>query len=585
MVKEAKYGDLKARLMERMEFGTAGLRSRMGAGYSMMNDLTIIQTGQGFLAYLQSFFGADLNGKGIVIGYDARHNSQRFAHLTANIFARAGVKAYLFRQISPTPFVPYSVLKYGCCAGIMVTASHNPKEDNGYKVYFNNGAQIISPHDKGIAKCILENLVPREESWNLESLKSNPLITDPFDEVYKSYFQDLTKLCYRKEHNSKTSLKFTYSAMHGVGYEFSLESFKAFNLNPFIPVVEQIQPDPEFPTVKFPNPEEGKSALNLAIKTANENGSTIILANDPDADRLAVAEKKENGEWKIFNGNEIGSLFGWWLWHNYKQNNKEHFEKDANFGKNVYMLYSTVSSQILNSIAKVEGFSSEDTLTGFKWMGNRTHDLLKDNKTVLFAFEEAIGFMCGTSVLDKDGVSAEATIAEMAIYLKEVENKTLSDQLDAIYDKYGYHVSNNSYFLCYEQENIRNMFNKLRHYSNSVTDAEYTYPDKCGPYKIQKIRDLTADVTIDFTENGKISKPNLPSSKSSQMITFYFENGCVLTLRTSGTEPKIKWYSEIKQTDFTKTREQIRAELDDLIQHVIKDFYQPEKNNLKPRPT
>ena len=319
--------------------------------------------------------------------------------------------------------------------------------------------------------------------------------------------------------------------MHGVGYEFSVESFKAFNLNPFIPVVEQIQPDPEFPTVKFPNPEEGKSALNLAIKTANENGSTIILANDPDADRLAVAEKKKDGEWKIFNGNEIGSLFGWWLWHNYKQTNKEHFEKDPNFGKNAYMLYSTVSSQILNSIAKVEGFNSEDTLTGFKWMGNRTHDLLKENKKVLFAFEEAIGFMCGTSVLDKDGVSAEATIAEMAIYLKEVENKTLSDQLDAIYDKYGYHVSNNSYFLCYEQENIRNMFNKLRHYTNSVTDAEYTvsfqssldflscefakssfrllfkYPDKCGPYKIQKIRDLTADVTIDFTDNGKISKP------------------------------------------------------------------------------
>ena len=175
--------------------------------------------------------------------------------------------------------------------------------------------------------------------------------------------------------------------------------------------------------------------MNLAIKTANENNSTIILANDPDADRLAVAEKQVTGEWKVFNGNEIGALFGWWLWHNFQIKHKAEIEKDPQFKRNAYMLYSTVSSHILKAIAEKEGFNCEDTLTGFKWMGNRAHRLLQENKRILFCFEEAIGFMCGTNVLDKDGVSAESVIAEMAIYLNDVEHRKLSEQVDWIYNK------------------------------------------------------------------------------------------------------------------------------------------------------
>jgi phosphoglucomutase/phosphopentomutase len=226
----------------------------------------------------------------------------------------------------------------------------------------------------------------------------------------------------------------------------------------------------------------------LAIRTANENNSTVILANDPDADRLAVAEKQSNGEWKIFNGNEIGALLGWWLWNNFSARNPPEAVKNA------YMLYSTVSSHILKAIAEKEGFNCEDTLTGFKWMGNRANQLLQDGKQVVFSFEEAIGFMCGTNVLDKDGVSAESVVAEMAIYLNEVEQRRLSEQLDWIYDKYstyflflylaknlifmilvlsyGYHVSNNSYYLCYEQENINKMFFKLRHTKNLNSQEE-----------------------------------------------------------------------------------------------------------------
>lgn len=459
----------------------------------------------------------------------------------------------------------------------MVTASHNPKEDNGYKVYFDNGAQIISPHDSGISKCIQANLLPRPESWDIGSVDGHKLRTEPFDDCYKGYYESLKKMCHHRDLNAKTPLRFTYTAMHGVGYDFSVESFKCFDHVPFIPVREQIVPDPEFPTVSFPNPEEGKSALNLAIKTADENNSTIILANDPDADRLAIAEKTESGEWKIFNGNEIGALFGWWLWYKFQQEHKAELEADPGFAKNVFMLYSTVSSHILRAIAEKEGFSSEDTLTGFKWMGNRAHDLMKEGKKILFCFEEAIGFLCSMQVLDKDGISAEAIIAELAVYLNHFEQRTLSQKVDWIYDTYGYHVSCNSYYLCYNKANIDKMFYRLRHYKDLASE-EITYPDSLGPYKIDRIRDLTEGINIDFTKDCAKTKPNFPISKKSHMITFYFANGTVLTIRTSGTEPKIKWYSEIRQLDMSKTREDVKNELNNLVQMMIAEFYQPEIN-------
>lgn len=375
----------------------------------------------------------------------------------------------------------------------MVTASHNPKDDNGYKVYFDNGAQIISPHDKGIADAIEKNLEPRDYVWQLDEMAANALLTDPFDQVYHDYFEELKSICFHRHMNESSPIKFVYTAMHGVGYEFSREAFKSFGLAPFVPVKEQIEPDPEFPTVKFPNPEEGKSALDLAIKTANENNVSIILANDPDADRLAIAEKlPTSGEWKIFNGNETATLLGWWIWMNYKQKNAH---KTPDELKSVYMLYSTVSSHILKSIADKEGFSCEDTLTGFKWMGNLAHNLINSNKTVLFSFEEAIGFMCNTKVLDKDGISAEAVAAELAVYLHQVENRTLNEKLEWIYEQYfiinsffssnnlnlniihlnsyGFHCSNNSYYLSYELENTNKMFHRLRHFDD-LNSEEYT---------------------------------------------------------------------------------------------------------------
>lgn len=566
LVIQQNYKELDKLLSKRMEFGTAGLRSAMGAGYSKMNDITVIQATQGLCKYLISQF-ATIKEMGVVVGFDARHNSHRFAQLTSSVFLNEGIKTYLFSDIVPTPYVPFGILKYGCAAGIMVTASHNPKDDNGYKVYYDNGSQIIPPHDKGILENIMKNLTPLESSWNIDICKSSQLCIDPLAEVHPDYMKTIAQHCHHRDNNATSDLKITYTAMHGVGQRYEMEAFKAFSLKPFIPTKEQGDPDPNFPTVKFPNPEEGKGALSLAIKTAEANGSPFIIANDPDADRLAIAEKLPNGEWKIFNGNEIGTLFGWWTFTKHKSQNPESYP-----GDNVYMTYSTVSSHILKSIAAAEGFKTIETLTGFKWMGNASHNLKKQGKHVLFAFEEAIGFMIGMQVPDKDGISAGAIVSEMASYLYK-ENSTVALKLEELYKKYGVHVSNNSYVICHSQPTIKAIFDRMRTMENG------SYPTSVGPFKVSGIRDLT-DQGYDSSYPDK--KPVLPTG-SSQMITFTFEEG-VATIRTSGTEPKIKYYTEVRPKPNTSSmKEEVQFISNNLVENLVEILLEPEKNNLQRR--
>ncbi|XP_053987692.1 glucose 1,6-bisphosphate synthase-like [Hylaeus volcanicus] len=552
--------------MKRLEFGTAGLRGCMGPGYSQMNDLVIVQTGQGLSNYLIDVV-LNVTVKGVIIGYDGRHCSKRFAELTATIFAEKYIKVYLFSKVVPTPFIPYGVLKYKCAAGIMITASHNPKNDNGYKVYWENGTQIISPHDKKIQKYILENLKPNEFSWDVTKVYESPLYKDPWNDIMESYFHDLRQKVLYPEVNRNTILKFTYTPMHGVGYAYMSAAFIAANLKPFIVVEEQKLPDPEFPTVKFPNPEEGKSALDLSIKVANENSSSIIIANDPDADRLACGIKMKNEEWYIFSGNELGALLGWWMMHTHQVQHP-----DTDFS-NVYMLASTVSSKILASMAKQEGFNFEETLTGFKWMGNRTVELKKAGKEVIFAYEEAIGFMCGSNVLDKDGISAGMHIAELSAYL-ETMGFTLYDKLNEIYTQYGYHISKNSYWICHEADIIKRIFERLRNYNGEPN----TYPANIldGKYPIIGVRDLTTGYDNTKPENKAV----LPVSKSNQMITFTFKNGLVITLRTSGTEPKIKYYTELCASPGEQNITILKNILDEMVSAIVTEFLQPEVNGL-----
>ncbi|VDL92849.1 unnamed protein product, partial [Schistocephalus solidus] len=430
-----------------------------------------------------------------------------WALITANIFVRSGWKVYLFRDFNPTPYLAFGVRHFQTACGVMVTASHNPKDDNGYKVYWENGAQILSPHDKGIAKAIYESLEPQEWSWDYQKVIENPQCLNPMPELEESYVSiQKNTICYTESANKKSDVTFVYTAMHGVGALAAQNIFKKFGFQHMVPVVEQIKPDPEFPTVKFPNPEEGRSALELAVATANKCGAKVILANDPDADRLAVAEKLPTGAWKILNGNELATLLGWWIWTMWRKRNPT-----------------------------------------------------KDR------------FMCGTTVLDKDGIGALATVCEMTSHLY-AQNITLVQQLENIFDLYGKHVSNNGYYFCYEPPKIGKMFDRLRKMPQTGH-----YPAACGRFKVTGVRDLTVDYDSSYPDK----KARLPVSASSQMITFSFDNGVILTLRTSGTEPKIKYYSELcaKPTD-KRSAAELEAELAELIAIMVEDFYQPKINGF-----
>lgn len=495
-----------------------------------MNPLIIVQTTQGLLQYILSQKSQGAKQSGIVIGFDGRHNSERFAKLTASVFVARGFKVHLFSSMIPTPFVPFGVRLLGAAAGIMITASHNPKMDNGYKLYWDNGCQIIEPHDANISQMIMENL----KVWDdvdvscavlAQEDKGAELVEDPMQVVVKEYFTQIQQYCYTRDENSKTNTRVTFTAMHGVGAPWVSKAFHAFNLPEYVPVVEQVDPDPEFPTVAFPNPEEGAGALKLAIETAERSHSRIILANDPDADRLAVAERLPSGEWRIFNGNEIALLLAHWAWTHFREKHP-----DVPASKCV-MINSTVSSKILRAMAQKEGFIFEETLTGFKWIGNKADEYVKrkdEGFHFLFGYEVEIGFAVGDVSLDKDGVRAAVVFYEMAHNTLR-EHESLSAFLETLYARYGFYLMNTHYFFTPTTEHVKITLDKIR---NADPDGNnHGYPTHVGDYQVVNVRDLAVGFELQTSDH----KPTMPVNPSNQMITFTFDDGSTCTLRNSGT--------------------------------------------------
>uniref|UniRef100_A0A8R1EJ50 Phosphoglucomutase-2 n=1 Tax=Caenorhabditis japonica TaxID=281687 RepID=A0A8R1EJ50_CAEJA len=369
LLDEKNVDGLKARMNTRLVFGTAGVRAPMQAGFGRLNDLTIIQITHGFARHMLNVYGQPKTG--VAIGFDGRHNSRRFAELAANVFIRNNIPVYFFSEVSPTPVVSWATINLGCDAGLIITASHNPKEDNGYKAYWSNGAQIIGPHDDEIVRIKEAEPQPREEYWDLSELKSSPLFHSA-DVVIDPYFAIEKSNNFTRDINTSTPLKFTYSAFHGIGYHYAKRMFTEFGFpaSSFISVAEQQEPNPDFPTIPFPNPEEGRKVLTLSLETAEKNGSTVILANDPDADRIQLAEKQKDGEWRVFTGNEMGALLTWWIWTNWRKANPN---VDAS---KVYILNSAVSSQIVKTIADAEGLTLHFFLAISHWrkMANPARD-------------------------------------------------------------------------------------------------------------------------------------------------------------------------------------------------------------------
>ena len=495
-----------------MAFGTAGLRAKMGAGPSRLNSLTIIQASQGLAEYLL-LREPNAATAGVVIGHDARHNSEKFAELAGAAFGAKGIKVWWYEHIVHTPLIPFAVVQLGAVAGVMITASHNPAQDNGYKVYGSNGCQINSPADVEIAASILGNLEPM--SWGAIDMhpSKQPILT-----AMKAKYFDAVNEVVGFEGAPDDVPKFVYTPMHGVGLEFMREALITIGMIDSMTIVsEQAFPDPNFPTVAFPNPEE-KGALDIAMTTANRDNICLILANDPDADRLAVAERV-GGRWHQFTGDQVGVLLAYYCFQRLQV-----AEEDEDF-----MLTTAVSSQMLSCIAAEEGFSVLETLTGFKWLGNRTLELRRENKRVHFAYEEALGYMLPDIVLDKDGIAAAIT------FLHAVSSwGSPYAMLQQLYQRYGYFETLNTYWRSTDISVTQQVFDRIRNLGSPA-------PKSLGHRLVLRWRDLT--VGYDSATENHV--PELPVSPDSQMITCWLnetpsDQGVRFTIRASGTEPKIK---------------------------------------------
>eukprot|EP00915_Cephaloidophora_sp_WS-2016_P003556 GHVH01004806.1.p1 GENE.GHVH01004806.1~~GHVH01004806.1.p1 ORF type:complete len:628 (+),score=102.15 GHVH01004806.1:52-1935(+) len=546
----------------RLEFGTAGLRGPMKiCGTNAMNVLTVLQTTQGLADYLKTREGStDLS---IVIGYDGRYNSKEFAEYAAAAMLAQGFTVHLFGSsnskeatVTPTPFTPYYLTKMKCTFGIQVTASHNPKEDNGYKVYDSNGAQIIPPVDADIAAMIIkpENL----KKWStIDQYKTlgvpigaHDRLKDPFHDVMETYFVDMQEALLQKN-PVMCDVKVVYTAMHGVGSKAvrkMMETAKFPSKNYFV-VPEQDFPDPEFTTVPFPNPEE-KGALDMAMARADAVGAPIVIANDPDADRFAFCEKLPSGQWHRFTGDEIGVLMSSFVF--------SRMTADRGIpAKKCLLACSAVSSGMMRAVFEKQGATVIDTLTGFKWIMNEGMKRAKeDGLDFIFGYEEALGYACSLLCPDKDGVSAAGIFLQNAMRLYS-SGKTLFSVLQDLWNEHGYFVSNNSYVLCHDKVAVNELFKEFRNGGK--------YMEKVGQFKVTRIRDVTTG--YDSAEPDK--KCRFPLTPAANMVTLFFDMGRI-TLRTSGTEPKLKWYAEGCGPDPAATKVELEQLVFDCIEHILK---------------
>jgi phosphomannomutase len=516
--------DLADRFAGWLEFGTAGLRGVLGAGPNRMNRAVVLRTTRGLAEEVLATF-PDATDKGVVIGYDGRHYSREFAIDTALVLAAAGIHAHLFEGVAPTPLTAYAVTRLGAVAGVMVTASHNPPEYNGYKAYWRNGAQIIPPTDERIAARIAKappaKDVPR---LDMEGARARGLVTTVPASVTASYLEAVRELGVHD--GGDRSMPIVYTAMHGVGDVLARKALAQAGFTHVTSVPEQQKPDGDFPTVAFPNPEE-KGAMDLSFALAQKESAKLILANDPDADRLAVALPREGAGETGFvqlTGNQVGVLMGHYLL----------TERPKVAGEKLFAAASIVSSPMLGHIAEQLGVHYEETLTGFKWIANVAMDREKEGYTFAFGYEEALGYTVGDVVRDKDGISAAAIVAEMAAVLGS-RGKTLLAELEAIYRRYGLYVSS--------QVNLtRKGVTGAREIASLMDGLRENHPKRVADKDVLATRDYMTRERVDA--KGVKSALSLPKSN---VLTFELSGGSRIIARPSGTEPKVKFYFDVRE--------------------------------------
>jgi phosphomannomutase len=477
---------LTERFGQRLSFGTAGLRGELGAGPNRMNRVLVAQAAVGIARYLK----ANFDDPSCVIGFDARKNSDVFAKDSAEILVGLGVRAYLYDSLVATPMVAFAVREMGCSAGIMVTASHNPPADNGYKVFDFTGSQIIPPMDALISSEI-GNFAENELVSSL--VRSNDYSAVP-DSISVNYLQGVSGLINR--HSDRKSLKIVYSAMHGVGAEFIEKIFDIAGMDPLIPVASQHKPDGTFPTVAFPNPEE-PGAMDQSMETAKANGADLVLANDPDADRLCVAYKDSTGNYIQLSGDELGLLLA-----------EELAGRAKREGVSGTLACSIVSSSAIEKVAEHYGLDFAQTLTGFKWVGRVPN--------LIFGYEEALGYCVDARrVKDKDGLSAALVVADIATTLA-ASGYTIGDQLEKLGARDGFFATGQISIRVKDLSIIENLMKRLRSNPTQELDGqEVQFTDFMGGWG------------------------NLPGTDAIQLD---LADGRRVIVRPSGTEPKLKCY-------------------------------------------
>ncbi len=507
--------ELQDRFNGRLAFGTAGLRGKVGCGPNRMNRLVIQETATGLGNYLIQQV-EQAKERGVIIGYDGRLDSRDFAYDTASVLAALGIKVYLTDQVAPTPVVAYGIRQLNTAAGVVVTASHNPPEYNGFKVYWENGAQIIPPHDQGIAQAIeLASQQPLHTMCLTEAEAEQRLVwlSDDYYDAYRLAVHQHPLLQSGAQENSGSDIAIAYTAMHGVGAPYAEALLQEAGFTQVHSVAQQREPDGRFPTVKFPNPEE-PGAMDLVIGLAEQVGADLACANDPDADRFAVAARQASGEFRMLTGDQVGSLLGDYLLE------KGHTQQ-ALVGNTI------VSSSLLEKIAEHYGATYFKTLTGFKWLTNVAMQQQREDLPFLFAYEEALGYTIGTQVWDKDGLSTLLAFVQMCTALKR-DGQTVWDRLEAIYRRHGLYVT--------AQKSIA-----LSPETPPIGDALRADPPQA-----------IAGRQVMVTEDYKTSQRHLADGRTesidlpvSDVLVYQLDGGARVIVRPSGTEPKLKCYYEL----------------------------------------
>lgn len=531
-----------------LEFGTGGLRGIMGVGTNRMNIYTVGAATQGLSNYLLSQF-PHLPQISVVIGHDCRNNSRKFAEISANIFSANGIKVYLFEDLRPTPEISFAIRHFGCQSGIILTASHNPKEYNGYKAYWDDGAQMIAPHDENVITEVMN-------IKNVNDIKfegNNELIQIIGKEVDRMFLEKIKTLILSPEAIERNKdLKIVYTPIHGTGIKLIPDALRSFGFTNIIDVPEQNMISGNFPTVVSPNPEE-PAALAMAVQKARETDADIVMASDPDADRIGIAIKDDKGEWILVNGNQTFLIFIYYLITKWKELGR--------LTGNEYVVKTIVTTEVMADVARKNGVEYYDCFTGFKWIAA----VMRENegkKTYIGGGEESYGFLAEDFVRDKDAVSACALMAEIAAWAKD-NGKTLFQLLQDIYIEYGYGKEKGISVVRKGKSGAEEIVQMMKNYRENP-------PIEIAGSKVATIKDFK---TLKMTDVGTGTITDLDMPATSNVLQFFTEDGTKISVRPSGTEPKIKFYIEVRGE--MKTRAdyaQADEKADEKINAVRKDM-------------